>query len=243
MHRYLTVPGAILLLTCTLVGQGAQGNATSALSQAIATLLDAARTHDLVSLTDPHGNNAVQAFLLALIRDARFPDTINDIVIEPASSRYQDVLDRFARGDDVDMSALRKTWEEHTVPNSLGVQAEEMIRAVRAVNAALPTPKKLRVIAGDPPIDWDNVATPQDARRWIELRDSYPADIVRRQVLDRGRRGLIVYGQGHLMRKQIATNYDMSAWQSQTLVSYLERDHHARIFNVWTLIDRDIEVA
>ena len=99
-------------------------------------------------------------------------------------------------------------------------------------------PQKLRVIAGDPPIDWDNVTSPQDHRRWIELRDSYPADLIRRQVLDRGRRALVVYGQGHLQRRQIVSNYDMSTWQAQTVVSLLERDAGVRIFNVWTLLDR-----
>ena len=33
----------------------------------------------------------------------------------------------------------------------------------------------------------------------------------------------------------------MSTWQAQTLVSLLERDHGARIFNIWTL-NRSVEV-
>jgi hypothetical protein len=113
---------------------------------------------------------------------------------------------------------------------------------VRSVNASLPAARQLRVIAGDPPVDWDNVTSGQDSRRWIELRDSYPADLVRRQVLERGRRALVVYGQGHLQRGQIAANYDLSTWQAQTVVSLLERDHETRIFNIWTLIDGDVEL-
>ena len=67
---------------------------------------------------------------------------------------------------------LRKAWEEHTVVNSFGSQAEEFIRAVRAVNASLGAGRKLRVIGADPPIDWDNVTSRDDHRRWIELRDT-----------------------------------------------------------------------
>lgn len=208
----------------------------------VAAIIEAFRTHNVVTLTDPHGNVQVQAFLLSLVRDPRFSEVLNDIVIETASARYQDVIDRFIRGDDVDRAVLRKAWEEHTVANSLGVQAEELIRAVRTVNASLSGTKRLRVIAGDPPIDWDNITSGQDGRRWTELRDSYPADVVRRQVLDRGRRALIVYGQGHLQRRQIVSNYDMSTWQAQTVVSLLERDHGARIFNIWTLVDRGVEL-
>jgi hypothetical protein len=208
----------------------------------ITAIIEAFRTHDVVTLTDPHGNVQVQAFLLSLLRDPRFPDAVNDIVIETASARYQDVVDRFIRGDNVEAGILRRAWENHTVANSLGVQAEELIRAVRTVNSSLSEARRLRVIAGDPPIDWDNVTSNQDRRRWIELRDSYPADLVRRQVRDRGRRALVVYGQGHLQRRQIVSNYDMSTWQAQTVVSLLERDHGARIFNIWTLVDRGVEV-
>lgn len=202
----------------------------------------AVRAHDVVTLTDPHGNVQVQTFLLSLVRDPRFAEVANDVVIETASARYQDAIDRSVRGDDVEPSVLRQAWENHTVANSLGTQTEELIRAVRVVNASLTEPKRLRVIAGDPPIDWDNIASRRDHARWIELRDTYPADLVRRQVLDRGRRALVVYGQGHLQRRQIATNYDMSAWQAQTVVSLLERDHAARIFSIWTL-NRRVELA
>jgi hypothetical protein len=207
----------------------------------IAAIVEAFRTHDIVTLTDPHGNEQIHAFLLSLVRDPRFAAAANDVVIETASARYQDAIDRFVRGDDVELERLRKAWEEHTVPNSLGTQAEEIIRAVRVVNPSLPEPRRLRVLAGDPPIDWDNVASRRDHARWIEVRDSHPADLIRRQVLDRGRRALVIYGQGHLLRRQIATNYDMSAWQAQTLVSLLERDHAARIFNIWTL-NRHVEL-
>jgi hypothetical protein len=235
-----------VLLTGSLVSAAAAQTASphpAVPVEPIAAIIDAFRTHDIVAVSDPHGIAQVQTFLLALIRDARFPAAVTDIVVETASARYQDAIDRFVRGDDVPYDVLRKAWEDHTVVNSgLVGQPEEMIRAVRSVNASLSEARKLRVIAGDPPIDWDNVTSAQDHRRWIELRDSYPADLIRRQVLDRGRRALVIYGQGHLQRRQIVSNYDMSAWQEQTLVSLLERDPAVRLYNVWTLLDRDTEL-
>jgi hypothetical protein len=207
----------------------------------ITAILDVSRTHEIVALSDPHGNVQMQAFLLSLIRDARLPAAVNDIVIETLSSRYQDVIDRFVRGEDVSRDLLRKAWEDHTVPGT-GAQVEDMIRAVRAVNASLGGDRKLRLIAGDPPIDWDNITSAQDHRRWIELRDTYPADLIRRQVLERGRHAVVVYGQGHLQRRQIVSNYDMSTWQAQTIVSLLEHDAGVRVFNVWTLLDRNAEL-
>jgi hypothetical protein len=243
MNNYSMAFVVLLLVTRTPAGATQGGPPKAATPEdPVSTIVEAFRTHDIVTLTDPHGNVQIQAFLLALVRDPRFPEAVNDIVIEMASARYQDAIDRFIRGDDVERAVLRRAWEDHTVANSLGVQAEELIRAVRTVNASLGEGRRLRVISGDPPIDWDNITSPQDGRRWTELRDSYPADLIRRQVLDRGRRALVVYGQGHLQRRQIVANYDMSTWEAQTVVSLLERDHAARIFNIWTLLDRSVEL-
>ena len=106
----------------------------------IGAIVEAFRSHDVVTLTDPHGNAQIQTFLLSLVRDARFQDVATDIVIETASARYQDALDRFVRGDDVEFDVVRMAWENHTVVNILGTQAEELIRAVRALNGSLPEP-------------------------------------------------------------------------------------------------------
>ena len=243
MNRHLMAFAVLLLIARAPAGalQGPPPRPAAPVDP-ITAIIEAFRTHDVVTLTDPHGIVQVQAFLLSLVRDSRFPDAASDIVIETASARYQDAIDRFVRGDDVDGATLRKAWENHTVANSLGIQAVELVRAVRTVNASLTATRRLRVVAGDPPIDWDNIVSGQDGRRWTELRDSYPADLVRRQVLDRGRRALVVYGQGHLQRRQIVANYDMSTWQAQTVVSLLERDHGARIFNIWTLVDRGVDL-
>ena len=188
MNNYLMAFVVLLLVSRAPAGAMQSAPAQPATPvDPIAAIIEAFRTHDIVTLTDPHGNVQVQAFLLSLVRDPRFPEAVNDIVIETASARYQDAIDRFIRGDDVERAVLRRAWEDHTVANSLGVQAEELIRVVRTVNASLAEARRLRVVAGDPPIDSDNITTGQDGRRWTELRDSYPADLVRRQVLNRGR--------------------------------------------------------
>jgi len=209
----------------------------------IAQLAAAFRTHSVVTISDPHGNVQLQAFILTLIRDARFRAVVDDIVLETASARYQDAIDRYTRGDAVPPSVLRHAWDDHTAPNSLGRQAAELIDAVRAVNASPGTLRKLRVIAGDPPIDWENVTSAADHANWIALRDSYPADTIRRQVIERRRHALVVYGQGHLQRRQVASNYDMTSWQAQTVVSLLERDTGTQVFNVWTWVDREVDLA
>jgi hypothetical protein len=208
----------------------------------IARMVAAFQTHRVVTISDPHGNVQVQAFILSLIRDRRFREVVDDIVLETTSARYQDVIDRFVRGEDVPRAVLRHAWEDHTVANSFGRQAAELIDAVRAANGEPGVSRKLRVVAGDPPIDWENIGSEADHAHWISLRDSYPADIIRRQVIERGRRALVIYGQGHLQRRQVASNYDMTPWEAQTVVSLIERDAGIRVFNIWTWLDREVEL-
>lgn len=240
MPTYMRLAVVLLLAAAPLGGQ-TPTPVPPVPVEPITAIVDAFQTHEIVAISDPHGNVQLQTFLLSLIHDARFSAAVDDIIVETLSARYQDAIDRFVRGDDVARDVLRKAWEDHTVPGN-GAQVEGMLSAVKAINASLGSGKRVRVLAGDPPIDWDNVITAQDHRRWIELRDSYPADLIRRQVLDRGRRALVIYGQGHLQRRQIVSNYDMSTWQAQTIVSLLERDAGARVFNVWTLLDRKAEL-
>ena len=193
--------------------------------EVIPAILEAFRTHRIVSYPGGHTDgNEGQAQLRALIRDPRFASTVNDIVVEFGSSRYQDLMDRYTRGDDVSEPAVRVAWlnavQAGTALDNANTAA--FFRNVREVNATLPTERKLRVLLGDPPMDWDNIRTKADYRKWVIQRDSYPAHLVQREVLAHNRRALIVWANGHLMRQEIRTNYDMSTWQAQTIVSLLE---------------------
>ena len=180
------------------------------------------------------------AFELALIRDPRFAADVNDIVQEGGNARYQGLMDRYLRGDDVPYSALSAVWEESTQwqiggAGRRGGNVPEPYKTIREVNARLPAHRKIRVLLGDPPIDWDRVRTREDHWKWIEMRDSYPAALIQLQVLARERRALVLFGQMHAQRRQLAANYDMSSWQAQTLVSVLERTTPTSVFSVWWL--------
>src|SRR5205085_7659778 len=80
----------------------------------IAAILDAFRSHAIVALGDNHGNEQGHAFRLSLIRDPRFATAVNDIVVEFGSARYQDVMDRFVRGEVVPQESLRQVWQNTT---------------------------------------------------------------------------------------------------------------------------------
>jgi hypothetical protein len=208
-------------------------------AEPISTILDAFKTHQVVALDEGnHGNQQGHAFRLALIRDPRFAATVNDIVVEFGNSRYQDVMDRFVRGDEVPVNSLRQAWENTTQPHAVWDRPiyEEFFRAVRAVNGSLPRARQLRVLLGDPPIDWDRVRTHDDLlgefKRLETMspfhRDSYPAALIRREVVEQKRRALVIYGGMHLPRRpEIFGPFP-------SMVSLLESTAQTRVFTIWT---------
>jgi hypothetical protein len=110
---------------------------------------------------------------------------------------------------------------------------KKFFHTVRAANASLARDRQLRMLLGDPPIDWDEVRSPEDHRKWIEMRDTFPADRIQREVLAKGRRALLTYGQMHFQRKNLVANYE-SEGPAQTIVSRLENVFKAKVFTIWT---------
>ena len=202
----------------------------------IPAILEAFRLHEVVALGDAHGNEQAQVFLRSLVRDPRFAARVNDIVIEFGNARYQDLVDRFVNGADIPRDSLAQVWRNTTIANEIPVD-DEFFRVVRAVNATLPPARRLRVLLGDPPIEWSDVHDRADHDRWLAMRDSYPAALLQVEVIAKERRALLVYGQLHFQRLNLMSNLDMEDWRVQTIVSLVERAGPTKIFTVWNVDD------
>jgi hypothetical protein len=209
----------------------------------VSAIIKALESYQVVGLgTGAHNNEQGHALVLALIGDRRFPAAGADLVVECGNAHYQDVMNRFITDEDVPHEALRHTWEDTTQPHA-GCDTpihEELFQTVRVINSALADDRRIRVFLGDPPIDWDSPTAKQDRDTFMFMRDSYPAQLIQREILARGRRALVVYGQGHLQRKQILSNYDMSHPLAHTIISLLESDG-AKVFTIWGNTRADLE--
>jgi hypothetical protein len=197
--------------------------------EAIPAILNAFRSHDLVAVGEGgHGNEQSHAFRLALIRDPQFGSTVNDIVVECGNAFYQDAMDRFVRGEEVPADVLRDIWQNTTATSeACDVPIyEEFYRAVRTVNTSLPRERQLRILLGDPPVEWNKVQTWDDLRKWTQNnnRNVHAAELIRREVLAKHRRALIVYGDGHIWRKALG----------RTIVDLLETDGGTKVFAIAT---------
>jgi hypothetical protein len=200
-------------------------------------VLDAFQAHSLVALGEPHRNEQAHAMRVALLRDRRVANVIDDIVVEFGSARYQGVIDRFVRGEQVPDEVLRQVWQNTTQGHTVWDVPiyEEFFRVVRDVNRKLPAEDRLRVLLGDPPTDWENVRSWQDVLRPMAdyNRDRYPADLIQREVLAKDRRALIIYGDGHLWRDA----------GFPTLANLLLSFSKGRLFTIASSTFADLEVV
>jgi hypothetical protein len=153
-------------------------------------------------------------------------------------------MDRFVGGEDVSDKALRQVWQNTTQPFTTFDNPiyEEFFRAVRAVNLSLPRERRLRVLLGDPPVDWSLVTT-SNLTEWqsaIARRDSHPVEVIRREVVAKQRRALVVYGDVHLQRKNLTFNYE-NPDDHPSIIETLERDAAGtKVFTIWTNTSADL---
>jgi hypothetical protein len=170
-------------------------------------LLAAFDRQPLLLISDVHGVRELADAIIALVRHRDFPKKAQAIVIEAGNALYQNILDRYVAGDHVSLDELRHVWRDHTC-SALGPMdssnVERLVTAVREVNAKLPADRRIRVLAGDPPINWQRVTTRADVSKWLAERDVHYARIVDEQVLQKGIKALLIIGGAHVDRGQLA---------------------------------------
>ncbi|WP_433435895.1 hypothetical protein [Nonomuraea sp. CA-141351] len=168
-------------------------------------VLNALDRHPLVGLGDPHMHELFHAFLRSLVRMPALQSKVDDIVVECGNAFYQNLSDRFFLDlesvDDAELSNMWRTTIGGRVYWDCPVY-EQFYRTVRSVNESLPCKKRIRVVLGDPAIDWSQIQSAADAGKLPteDKRETFYADVVEREVLAKRRRALLFIGGGHLRR-------------------------------------------
>ena len=216
-----------LVVSVSLASEQETAGRPAAPRPAIAAIVEAFGQHRIVGLGDAHGNRLGEAFQLALIADPGFLAVVDDLVVESGNSRHQELADRLVRGEDVDPAALRRIWLDTTLQQAASGDVPTLFTTVRALNASRPANRRLRVLLGEPPIEWENLKTADDYKAWEATpessRDGFGAGLIRREVLAKNRRALALYGAGHFFRKVV----------DRSMVTILE-GAQTRVFSIWT---------
>jgi len=191
----LTVCFAALLSILAVLSASGQPRSTSAephAEPAIPGILAAFDSYELIGMPAAHGLKDLDDLILTLIRDPNFPKKVNDIEIECGNSLFQDLLDRYTSGADVPFREVQKVWRNTSQPpcGRSGFY-EQLVPLVRAINRKLPREKALRVLAADPPIDWDRIQTAEDLHKAVLSlrRDTSIASVIEKEVMAKHRKG------------------------------------------------------
>jgi hypothetical protein len=96
-------------------------------------------------------------------------------------------------------SELRRVWTDVVgwLPTVTYMGSINLYATIREVNRGLSPEKRIKVWLGEPPIDWSNIQTKADWDPIVVQRDTYPAQLVEKEILAKGKKALLIYGSGH----------------------------------------------
>ncbi len=180
----------------------------------VKTLVSVFDHADVLALGESHQRKFDSDLRIRLVRHPDFARKVRVIVVEFGNTADQAILDRYVRGDDVPLAALRSVWR-NAVSNgqdAIGVWDSpvyaEFLATVREINKRLPADRRVRVFGGDPPAGSD-----------LD-RDSSAVSVLKEQVFDKHAKALVVYGSGHL------------DYAEGKIVTALQTNHPGRTFVV-----------
>jgi hypothetical protein len=190
-------------------------------SPAIDGILAAFEKHPLVGLSDNHGSAQEEDFYAAIIRDPRFAHEVGNVVVEFGGAAHQDTIDRYVQGEDVSYAELQKVWTDVVgwAPTVLTMGYMNFYAQVRETNLRLPPQLRIRVLLGEPVIDWSKIKSSADLHPLLGQRDSHAARVIDQEILAKGKKALVIYGGFHF-------------YGDTTLRGLVEADHPSAFFIV-----------
>jgi hypothetical protein len=171
------------------------------LERATPAVLQAFQSHDIVMLGETHGNKQEYEWLRSLVATPEFADRVDDIVLEMGNSLYQDSVDQYVSGEDIPLEQVQKAWR-NTV-GMIGPQSPVvpgLYQAVRETNMKRRGKHQMRILCGDPSMDWDKVKNMHDVIPYLSRREDWYAQVVQKDVLAKHHRALLIMGGMHFLR-------------------------------------------
>lgn len=184
-------------------------------------IIHAFNSHSIVMFGEAHANKQEYEFLSSLVASPQFADKVDDIVVEYGNSLYQKTVDRYIAGEDVSMQEVQKAWRNTMSIGPVSPVYPSFYETVRRVNLQRKGKHRLRIVLGDPYIDWDKVQSREDVGPYLANRDQFYASVVKDEVLAKHHRALLIEGWPHFQRSPAGPGYvekELQAVGASTLV-------------------------
>jgi hypothetical protein len=163
-------------------------------------IIQAFDDHSIVMFGEAHENKQEYEFLRALVASPQFADKVDDIVVEFGNSLYQQAVDRYISGEDVPLEEVQKAWQNTMALGPVSPVYASLYEAVRAVNIERRGKHQIRILLGDPYINWEKVQSREDVGPYLAHRDEFYASVVKDEVVAKHHRALLIEGWGHFRR-------------------------------------------
>ncbi len=180
---------------------------------AIRAVIEALQAYPVVAIGESHNLKEAGAFYESLVAADAFSASVDDIVVEFGNSLFQSTIDRYVSGKSVPRSELKRVWQDTTQVGAWDAPMyEAFFTAVRRANAATPVVgipgggDAVRVLLGDPPIDWSRVHTKQQVHRYLVRREAFMAHIIE-DVLPKEHHAIVIAGLSHVERSPTPTEH------------------------------------
>jgi hypothetical protein len=169
---------------------------------AISGLVRAFEGHSVVAIGESHNISEAGEFYNSLVASDRFARVVDAIVVEFGNARHQEVVDDYVSGKSVSRRLLTRVWRDTTQIGSWDAPMyEAFFRAVRAANANRPVDMRLRVLLGDPSIDWSAITSRENWEALARGRERFMARLIQEEVIDKDKSALVIAGLAHVTRR------------------------------------------
>lgn len=195
-------------------------------------LVEQFRTHSIVAIDEgPHGTIQTHQFLRALLRNDSVANTVHFLIVEFANTQYQSTLDRYINGESVPLAELQLVWRQTTQAHNPLFECPlylALLNTVRTVNQQPGRTNKIRVLAGDPWIDWTRIKTTNDYFGALGQRDVFPSQLAIRYGIDSSRNVMVIFGGEHLSKRS-DPQQDSTHW---TIPYFIDRKYPGAVLAI-----------
>ena len=183
--------------------------------------------HPLIMVGELHRWEQLHAFIREMVRDREFVCRADDIVIEFGNSRLQNIADDYAFGRHVTDAQLQSLWRQTAVPFTWNSPVyRQLLETIREINEKNLCDHKIRIVLGDPPLDWSKIKEAKDYASWTN-RDASYAEVVEREVLAKAHHAFLLAGQYHVVKHRPEGDDD-----GPRAAEIIERKHPGALFSI-----------
>ncbi len=203
----------------------------------IESILNLFDTHSVVMLGESHGRKEYHEFVLELLSHKKTAKIIDDIVVEFGNAAYQNQIDKYLSGEDMEEDSLSLIWRNTTQLFVWDSPVyENFYKEIKKINAANKRSSQYRVILGDPPIQWAKVNNAKDYETYLSQRDVKPFSLIEKEVIKKSRKALVIIGGMHILPLDLRTSKPTKDQQRASLGQLLEEKYPDEVVMIWNVV-------